>query len=417
MARTDFRAAAARRLSEDTELSPAIVSLLTPDSPTRSVGVRIVQVDHIEPNPEQPRMVFEQSGARRARRVDPRAWRPPADPRPPARTEHLPDRRRRATLARVAAGRARDDPGAHRGDRRRHGARDRDHREPPARGPDAARRSGDVRPDGPRAWLQHPQAGRQAGQGQGLPREPAAAGRRPAGDPRAGVFAQGQPVPRLRADEGRGPEEAPAAGRTGRPRRADPDQAARQDRRPAGARAGVADEPDADDVEIDEPVAPTGVDETDGDSLWTADAAAAPVAMSRTTRWSTPSRAWSTPSTSWSGSWATPRSAASIGATDRANLAKYLTIAKLRLENAIALVRSDDPGLLSPPAAIPRQPGHGAASPTPTASSSHARSRRRCPSSRPRTMPRPMTSAGARGGRDDRPGGAGRGERRDRGRR
>jgi hypothetical protein len=34
----------------------------------------------------------------------------------------------------------------------------------------------------------------------------------------------------------------------------------------------------------------------------------------------------------------------SIGATDRANLAKYLTIAKLRLENAIALVRSDDSG-------------------------------------------------------------------------
>jgi len=61
LARTDFRAQAARRLSEDTELSPAIVSLLTPDSPTRSVGVRIVQVDHIEPNPEQPRMVFEQA--------------------------------------------------------------------------------------------------------------------------------------------------------------------------------------------------------------------------------------------------------------------------------------------------------------------------------------------------------------------
>jgi ParB family transcriptional regulator, chromosome partitioning protein len=60
LARTDFRAAAARRLSEDRELSPAIVSLLSPDSPTRSVGVRIVPVDHIEPNPEQPRMVFEQ---------------------------------------------------------------------------------------------------------------------------------------------------------------------------------------------------------------------------------------------------------------------------------------------------------------------------------------------------------------------
>ena len=60
MARTDFRAAAARRLSEDRELPPAIVSLLSPDGPTRSVGVRIVQVDRIEPNPEQPRMVFEQ---------------------------------------------------------------------------------------------------------------------------------------------------------------------------------------------------------------------------------------------------------------------------------------------------------------------------------------------------------------------
>ena len=33
----------------------------------------------------------------------------------------------------------------------------------------------------------------------------------------------------------------------------------------------------------------------------------------------------------------------SIPATDRANLAKYLTITKLKLENAIALVRSDDP--------------------------------------------------------------------------
>jgi ParB/RepB/Spo0J family partition protein len=61
LARTDFRAAAARRLSEDTELSPAIVSLLSPDGPTRSVGVRVVHVERIEPNPEQPRLVFEQA--------------------------------------------------------------------------------------------------------------------------------------------------------------------------------------------------------------------------------------------------------------------------------------------------------------------------------------------------------------------
>ncbi len=60
MARTDFRAAAARRLSEESELSPSIVSLLSPGGSTRSVGVRIVHVDRIEPNPEQPRLVFEQ---------------------------------------------------------------------------------------------------------------------------------------------------------------------------------------------------------------------------------------------------------------------------------------------------------------------------------------------------------------------
>ena len=60
MARPDFRAAAARRLSEDRELSPAIVSLLSADSPTRSVGVRVVPLDRIEPNPEQPRLAFNQ---------------------------------------------------------------------------------------------------------------------------------------------------------------------------------------------------------------------------------------------------------------------------------------------------------------------------------------------------------------------
>jgi ParB/RepB/Spo0J family partition protein len=61
LARTDFRAAAARRLSEDRELSPAIVSLVSQEGPTRSVGVRIIQVDRIEPNPEQPRLAMEQA--------------------------------------------------------------------------------------------------------------------------------------------------------------------------------------------------------------------------------------------------------------------------------------------------------------------------------------------------------------------
>jgi ParB/RepB/Spo0J family partition protein len=61
LARTDFRAAAARRLSEDRELPPAIVSLLSPDGLTRSVGVRIIHIERIEPNPEQPRLAFEQA--------------------------------------------------------------------------------------------------------------------------------------------------------------------------------------------------------------------------------------------------------------------------------------------------------------------------------------------------------------------
>ena len=60
MSRPDFRAAAARRLSEDRELSPAIVQLLSPDSPTRTVGVRTVPIDHITPNPEQPRIEFDE---------------------------------------------------------------------------------------------------------------------------------------------------------------------------------------------------------------------------------------------------------------------------------------------------------------------------------------------------------------------
>ncbi len=61
MSRPDFRAAAARRLSEDRELSPAIISLLGSDGPVRSVGVRIVAIDRIEPNPEQPRLAFDQA--------------------------------------------------------------------------------------------------------------------------------------------------------------------------------------------------------------------------------------------------------------------------------------------------------------------------------------------------------------------
>jgi ParB family transcriptional regulator, chromosome partitioning protein len=59
LARPDFRAAAARRLSEDRELSPSIISLLSSDSVGRSVGVRVIPVDNIESNPNQPRTIFD----------------------------------------------------------------------------------------------------------------------------------------------------------------------------------------------------------------------------------------------------------------------------------------------------------------------------------------------------------------------
>jgi ParB/RepB/Spo0J family partition protein len=61
LARPDFRAAAARRLSEERELSPAIVSLLDPEPTRRMTGVRSVPVDRIEPNPENPRLAFDES--------------------------------------------------------------------------------------------------------------------------------------------------------------------------------------------------------------------------------------------------------------------------------------------------------------------------------------------------------------------
>ena len=61
MARPDFRAAAARRLSEERELSPAIVSLLSSDDAGvgRATGVRVIRVDNVESNPQQPRMIFD----------------------------------------------------------------------------------------------------------------------------------------------------------------------------------------------------------------------------------------------------------------------------------------------------------------------------------------------------------------------
>jgi ParB/RepB/Spo0J family partition protein len=60
LARPDFRAYAARRLSEERDLSPSIVSLLSAET-GKTAGVRNVPIDRIEPNPENPRQVFDES--------------------------------------------------------------------------------------------------------------------------------------------------------------------------------------------------------------------------------------------------------------------------------------------------------------------------------------------------------------------
>ena len=59
--RPNFRAQANARLSEERELSPAIISLLTPEGKgPRTHGVRNVPVDRIDPNPNQPRLTFDE---------------------------------------------------------------------------------------------------------------------------------------------------------------------------------------------------------------------------------------------------------------------------------------------------------------------------------------------------------------------
>ena len=192
MARPDFRGQAARRLSEERELSPSIISLLSPEGTTKSHGIRNVPVERIDPNPEQPRLTFDPDTLNElAASITEHGVLQPILVRPGRRaaTSSSPG----AALARIEDRRPRRDPGAHRGDRRRHGDGDRDHREPPTRRPLAARRGADVRAHDVGSRLQRAQARPEAGQGQGLHREPAAPGGRARGDQAARVFAQRHP--------------------------------------------------------------------------------------------------------------------------------------------------------------------------------------------------------------------------------
>jgi ParB family chromosome partitioning protein len=61
LARPDFRGTAARRLSEERELSPAIISLLSPEGSARATSIRQVPVGRIDANPDQPRLTFDEA--------------------------------------------------------------------------------------------------------------------------------------------------------------------------------------------------------------------------------------------------------------------------------------------------------------------------------------------------------------------
>jgi ParB family transcriptional regulator, chromosome partitioning protein len=60
LARPDFKGTAARRLAEERELSPTIISLLSSDDSDLPAGVRSLALDSISPNPDQPRMTFDE---------------------------------------------------------------------------------------------------------------------------------------------------------------------------------------------------------------------------------------------------------------------------------------------------------------------------------------------------------------------
>ena len=60
MARPDFRLQAAQRLAtERTEYTPAIIDLLKPDEPGETTEVRHIEVERISSNPQQPRQRFD----------------------------------------------------------------------------------------------------------------------------------------------------------------------------------------------------------------------------------------------------------------------------------------------------------------------------------------------------------------------
>ncbi len=59
MAKPDFRAAASQRLSQEEKLSDSVLSLLKPEGEQHDRAVRQIAVDRIAPNPKQPRIAAD----------------------------------------------------------------------------------------------------------------------------------------------------------------------------------------------------------------------------------------------------------------------------------------------------------------------------------------------------------------------
>ena len=166
----------------------------------------------------------------------------------------------------------------------------------------------------------------------------------------ARVFAQGHPVPRLRADEGRGPEEAPRLA----------DQVARNELSLVKLRERIEGRPARE--------SPPEAEERRGRSPTSGRPSEEPTGWDQSRAGRDPDRA----TTAWSLAKQqlneaveelldvirSPDVLDAIGPTDRTNLAKYLTIAKLRLENAIAVDPDRRRGPLAgrPPLADTKKP-------------------------------------------------------------
>ena len=207
--------------------SLAIVSLLSNDSPTRSVGVRIVPVERIDSNPQQPRLAFNQetldelaASIREHGVLQPILVRPTGE-------------NRYQLVAGERRWRAVEQAGLETIPALIEDIDDDTALEISIENLSARTSRLSMKPRCTTAWCASTdtasQTRRQARQGQGLSREPPPTRRCSAGDPGTGVLAQdtlSHAYELMKVED----QEATPAGRPGRPWRADAHQAARQDR-------------------------------------------------------------------------------------------------------------------------------------------------------------------------------------------